>query len=467
MANLLSYFLERTNAATASQSSSSVKRDSGNDTSHHPFSPLTKRAHLATNYNEAAVQKRIVDRYRAGRSNGLCGQPQEGYDLHIFKKDMLGQQVAEGLNKNYRTLLSRRNKITPWRVAHVSDLADASTQEVQLLPYWWAVDAQIADMSGVNRVLGYGGPLGGAGIQPLAPAPLQLPRPLQTEPPILYRYGDNDGDDNNDDNDIFYDTLSMNPQASPRFTTSTPACRDADGEDEDGEDALLPPPLCLPETPSTEGASPSGLMSFLVPQRFLVPDESVSDPYNTRAALIGLFATDAVPDYVQRFVHWLASSENARQVLDEANLTVQTSPTVGSIFRHGSDTGDSLRVFLRAMLDESKKTLPYLHVSGHFVDFENWFQSVGRDDATYDADFQPHLKFLVGKYNSEVSGDQVFVLRHSENPTRIQTSQSEYDVDPTEYDRLSAHDDEFQQTFMLKASFAKPFCPRLRVCDSP
>ena len=213
---------------------------------------------------------------------------------------MLRQLVAEGLNKNYRTLLSRPDKITPWRVAHVSDLAAASTQAVQLLPYRWAVDAQIADTSGVNRVLGYGGPLGGAGVQPLAPAPPpappQLPRQLQTEPPILYRYGDNDDDADDDDNDIFYDTLSMDPQASPRFTTSTPARRDADGEDEDGEDALLPPPLCLPETPSTEGDSPSGFMSFLVPQRFLVPDESVSDPYNTRAALIGLFATDAVPD---------------------------------------------------------------------------------------------------------------------------------------------------------------------------
>ena len=382
MANLLSYFLERTNAVTPSPSDA-IEAVKGNgeddDASHNPFPPLTKRTRLATSYNEAAVQKQVVDRYRAGRSNGLYGQPQEGYDLHVFKKDLLGRQVAEGLNKNYRTLLSRPDKIAPWRVAHESDLADPSTQEVQLLPYRWAVDAQLAETSGVNRVLGYGGPLGGAGVRLPPPRP-----PQQIAPSTLSRYGDYYDDDDDDDNDTFYDTLNSVESLTlpPRYTASTPARRD----DGDEADAMPPPPSppWLPETPP----SSSGLTSFLVPQCFFVPDESVSDPYNTRAVLVGLFATDAVPDYVQRFVHWLALSEIARQVLDEAHLTVQTSPTVGSIFRYGSDTGDSLRVFLSAMLDVSKKTLPYLHVVGGFEDFEIWFQSVGRDDATWDANFQ-------------------------------------------------------------------------------
>ena len=63
--------------------------------------------------------------------------------------------------------------------------------------------------------------------------------------------------------------------------------------------------------------------------------------------------------------------------------------------------------------------------------------------------FKPHLKFLVAKYNSEVSDGQKFILRHSENPTRAQTSQFEYDANPThfighivkEYDRLNSHEE--------------------------
>ena len=191
-------------------------RGDGDDGSHNPFPSLTERTCLATNY-EAAVQKRIVDRYHARRFNGLYGKAEEGFDLPHFKKEMLGGQVADELNKTYRTLLSRLDKITPWCVAHKSDLDDQSTQEVQLLPYRWAVDAQLADTSS-NRVFGYGGPLCGAGFRP--PVLPQQPVPqnglVAAEPPVLFRYG---GDDNDDNDDLFYHTITGEEQ--PQFTTST------------------------------------------------------------------------------------------------------------------------------------------------------------------------------------------------------------------------------------------------------
>ena len=68
MANLLSFFLAQTIPATPGGIEMETTSDA--DESHNPFPSLTQRARLATGYNEAAVQKRILDRYHAGHSYG-------------------------------------------------------------------------------------------------------------------------------------------------------------------------------------------------------------------------------------------------------------------------------------------------------------------------------------------------------------------------------------------------------------